>query len=205
MLKLYHFPFAPNPLRVITYLKEKQIPDIECVLVDLFTGEQNSEEHLARTPRGVVPVLELEDGRYLSETVPIIEYIEELYPEPVMIGRTPDERAFTRAAERDIELNLLARTIRLVHATKSPLGLPPNPAIADAENARLPAALERIDALVGDNPFALGDAPTIADCTLLPVFNFCRLAELELEAPYPNLKRWYHDFTKRQESLPEVL
>ena len=62
-MKLYHFPAAPNPARVLFYLKEKQITDVELVLVDFFQGQQNSAEHLARSPQGTVPVLELDDGR----------------------------------------------------------------------------------------------------------------------------------------------
>ena len=133
-MKLYQFPPAPNPARVLFYLNEKGL-DIERVLVDFTQGEQRSPEHLARNPTGTLPVLELDDGTFLTESVAIIEYLEECFPAPVMIGRSPLERARVRAFERFIEMNVLLRVIRIVHATNSPLGLPANPALAESESA----------------------------------------------------------------------
>ena len=60
-MKLYYFPVAPNPTRVMVYLGEKGIT-LDTELVDLRQGEQNSPEHLARNPYGALPVLELDDG-----------------------------------------------------------------------------------------------------------------------------------------------
>ena len=205
MLKLYHFPFAPNPGRVLAYLKEKQVDGVEYVYVDFTKGEQNSPEHRNRNPRGIAPLLEFEDGRILAETVPIIEYLEERYPDPVMIGSSPEERALTRSTERDIELNVLTRTVSLVHATRSPLGLPPNPDVARIEREKLPIALSRVDSIIGGNRFVMGDRPSIADCTLLAALNFSKFGELELEASYPNIRRWYADYAERQAELPEIL
>jgi glutathione S-transferase len=136
-VKLYTYPPAPNPARVGFYLNEKGL-EVEQVIVDFRRNEQNSPEHLARNPAGVVPVLELDDGTCLTESLAIIEYLEELHPEPPMIGRDPLERALTRARERWIEMNVLLRIARYVHAANSPLGRPPNPAIADTEAAVCP-------------------------------------------------------------------
>ncbi|NNL66850.1 MAG: glutathione S-transferase family protein, partial [Myxococcales bacterium] len=92
-MKAYVFPVAPNPTKLRLYLAEKaaagsEIP-IEQVTVSLVDGEQNQPEHLARNPLGKLPVLELDDGSFLSESLAIIQYLEELYPEPPMIGRDP--------------------------------------------------------------------------------------------------------------------
>ena len=136
--------------------------EIERVLVDFRQGEQSSPEHLARNPAGLCPVLELDDGTCLPESLAIMEYLEELHPEPPMIGTDALSRAFTRAAERDIEFNVLLRIIRIVHATNSPIGLPPNPPLAEAELKRLPAGLERVEDRLKGNEFVMGDHPTIA-------------------------------------------
>jgi len=146
-VKLYSFPVAPNPARVEFYLTEKGIT-LDKVLVNLPKGEHRSPEQLARNPKGGLPVLELDNGQYLTESLAIIEYLEELYPAPPLIGTTPEQRAFTRSMERSIELNILARIARYIHATKSPLGLPPNPALAENEMKFLAPNLEDLNNLL---------------------------------------------------------
>ena len=195
-MKLYTFPPAPNPARVGFYLREKGM-EIDAVLVDFTKGEQNSPGHLARNPAGTAPVLELDDGSFLTESLAIIEYLEELYPEPPMIGTDPLSRARTRAVERDIEFNVLLRIIRYVHAHRSPLGLPPNPGIAEAELARLPTGLGRVEARLAGNEFIMGDHPTIADCTLLAALNFGRFAELTPGEGHPNISAWFERYALR--------
>lgn len=196
-MKLYHFPPAPNPAKVLFYLKEKGLTDIELELVDFFQQQQSQPAHLARSPRGTVPVLELDDGTCLTESLPIIEYLEELYPEPAMIGATPLERAQVRSRERYIELNVFMRLVRLVHATNSPLGLPPNPALAESELRQLPSAMAYVDELVGDGPFVMGERVSIADCTLLAGFNFAKFGGLDIVDQYPNLVRWFERYALR--------
>ena len=159
-MKLYHFPIAPNPAKVLAYVREKGLDELELELelVDFLKGEQNSPAHLARSPRGTVPVLELDDGTCLTESLPIMEYLEEAFPEPPMIGSSPVERAQVRARERYIELNITNRLVRLVHATNSPLGLPPNPGLAESERKNLPGSLAYVDELVADGPVRDGCA-----------------------------------------------
>lgn len=195
-MKFYFFPVAPNPTRVRTYIREKGI-ELEEILVDLAAGEQKSPEHLARNPRGALPVLELDNGDYITESLPMMEYLEELYPDPVMIGRDPLERLRNREFERMVEQTLLIPIGRIVHATNSPLGLPPQPAIADPERARLPAAMQRVDERIGANPFAAGESPTIVDCTLFASLYFGEFFGVEVASEYRNLRRWYSDFKTR--------
>ena len=87
-MKLYMFQVAPNPTRVRLYLAEKAAAgakiDLQQIAVNLPKGEQRTPDHLARNPLGRLPVLELDDGSYLTESLAIIEYLEECYPE---IGR----------------------------------------------------------------------------------------------------------------------
>ena len=136
-MRLYYFPIAPNPTKVRIYLAEKGI-EIEQVLVNLVKGEQKSPEHLARNPFGNLPVLELDDGTHLTESLAIIELFEELYPDPPMIGTDPFERARVRMLERIADLGVLAPVGRIIHATRSPLGLPPVPEFAAAARRELP-------------------------------------------------------------------
>ena len=126
-----------------------------------------------------------------------MEYLEELYPAPPMIGSTPVERALTRSRERYIEMNITNRLVRLVHATNSPLGLPPNEGIEASERNNLPGALAYMDDLVGSGPFVTGQRPTIADCTLLAGFNFANFGKLDIHHGYTNLNRWFEMFALR--------
>lgn len=201
-MKLYVFPVAPNPTRVRLYLAEKAaggaVIELEQVTVDLRAGEQNSPEHLARNPFGRLPVLELENGTHLTESVAIIEYLEELHPDPPLIGADPLTRARVRELDRIAELGVLNHVARILHATRSPVGLPPNPELAAQSRALLPAALSLLDALLADGrPFVAGPRPTIVDGTLAAAFQFARFGEVEIDPRYEALARWDRRYRER--------
>jgi glutathione S-transferase len=195
-VKLYYFPVAPNPTKVRIYLAEKGL-EVEQVRVNLVEGEQKSPEHLARNPFGKLPVLELDDGTYLTESLAIIELFEELHPDPPMLGSTPLERARVRMLERVADLGVLIPVARIIHATRSPLGLPPVPEIAAAERSQLPKALEVLDAKLEDRPFLAGERPTLADCTLAAAFGFARFGQVEIDSGFAHLARWSAEFEAR--------
>jgi len=195
-MKLYYFPVAPNPTRVRIYLAEKGI-EVERILVNLRKGEQRDVEHLARNPFGNLPVLELEDGTFLTESLAIMELFEELRPDPPMLGRSPIERARSRALQRIAELGVLAPVAQVVHATRSPIGLPPSPEVAERAGARIPEALGVLDGRLGDRPFLAGDRPTMADCTLYAALAFGRIFDVGLDQKYRNLTRWFAEFGER--------
>ena len=203
-MKLYSFPIAPNPTRVRLYLAEKAeagspIP-IETVTVNLGSGEQNSAAHRARNPLGALPVLELDDGRFLTESLAIIEYLEERHPEPPLLGCDPFERARVRELERIAELRVLWPVAYIVHATRSPLGLPAAPEVAAFFRQRLPAALGVLESALADGrPFLAGDRVTIADCTLAAALQFGRFGDLDLDLAldHPHLSAWDSRYRER--------
>lgn len=201
-MKLYAFPVAPNPTKVRLYLAEKAaagaaIPITEEV-VDLRAGEQKRPEHLARNPFGKLPVLELDDGSHLLESLVIIEYLEECFPTPPLIGRTARERARVREVERIADVGVLMNVGRLVHATNSPLGLPPAPEVAAHARAALPLSLAVLEQRLADGgPFLAGDQPTIADCTLAAALQFARFGQVDLDPKFTHLARWDAAFRQR--------
>ena len=201
-MKLYMVPVAPNPTRVRLYVAEKRAGgadiDLTEVLINLKKGEQNSAGHLARNPFGRVPVLELPDGTFLGESLAIVEYLEECHPEPPMIGREPQERARVRELERIAEMGALGPIARIVHATNSPLGVEPNPAIAAYFRPALEKSLGVLDETLSDGrTFLAGAACSIADCTLQAAFQFARFGKLEAYSQFNNLRRWDERYRAR--------
>jgi glutathione S-transferase len=196
-MKLYTFPIAPNPRRLNTYLGEKGIK-IPVQRVALPKGEQKHPDILAKNPMGSLPILELDDGTILTESLAIIEYLEELHPDPPMIGRTPVERALTRRIERICELGVLVRVARIIHNTKSPLpGVPSNLVVAKQAREELPKYLGILNDELGSRPFLAGDNPTIADCTLFAAWEFGGFFDIAVDPRFENLHRWHEMFLRR--------
>jgi glutathione S-transferase len=201
-MKLYFFPVAPNPTKVRLYVAEKAAAGTEIaleeVLVELPKGEQKEPQHRARNPFTKLPVLELDDGTYLIESLSIIQYLEETHPDPPMIGREPLERALVSELERIADLGVLIQVGRYVHATNSPLGLPPAPEVAAQAKQALPAALEYLDRRLADGrPFLAGESPTIADCTLAAALQMARFGKVEIDPAYEQLGRWDRAYRER--------
>jgi glutathione S-transferase len=196
-MKIHDFPFAPNPRKVRTYLGEKGL-EMEFETVNLIQGDQRSERFLAMNPMGNTPVLELDDGSFLAESLAIIDYLEELHPEPPMWGDTLIERARARRLERIADLGVQGRVSRYVHAVGSPLpGKEPDPAQAAQMLEELPLPLGILDAELRGRTFLAGDRPTVGDCTLFAACEFGRFRELEIERGYPEIERWYAAFRER--------
>ncbi len=167
-------------------------------MVNTLKGKQRSPEHLARNPFGLLPVLELDDGSYIIESLTIIEYLEERFPAAPLWGDTPEARAQARQTERIVELKVTAPLGQYVHATNSPLGLPKDPVAAERLEASLPIALGYIDNMLSDGrPLLMGDRATVADCTLQAGLQFMRFGKVDIIGDYPNLVRWDQAYRSR--------
>ena len=197
-MKLHEFAGAPNPKKVRVYLAEKGI-EVSSQQVNIISGENRQPDFLKKNPMGGLPVLELDDGTFLPESLAIIEYFEELHPSPPMIGTTPLERARVRALERLCELSILGR-IAVVFQNTHPLFAGRVKQSADtAESAKtaLGQNLAILDAKIGSNPFVAGSKPTIADCTLFAAMGFAEFAQIQIDPAVKNVHRWYENFKKR--------
>ena len=197
-MKLYTFSLAPNPRRVHVYLAEKGI-EMTLETVDIVAGKNRTPEFLEVNPLGGLPVLELDDGSHLTESLAIMQYLEELHPEKPMIGTTPLERARTREVERICELGVLAPTGAIFQNT-SPMfagRVKQSPDAAETGRMRLAANLTVLDHKIGDRTFVMGERPTIADCTLFAALRFGEFAGSPLDRSFRNVARWYDAFAKR--------
>ena len=105
-MKLYN-SVGPNPKLVRMFAAEKGYTFPEVVAVDLLAGANRQEPYLAKNPAGQLPALELDDGRVISETIAICEYLEEIQPRPALIGSDPAERAETRMWVRRVEWKII--------------------------------------------------------------------------------------------------
>lgn len=197
-MKLYDFAMAPNPRKVRVYLAEKGL-SIPMEQVDIAAGETRTPEFLKKNPLGGVPVLELDDGTFLTESLVIMEYLEELHPTPPMSGTSPLERARVREVERIAELGVLQR-VGTIFQNTSPFFAGRLKQSADAAataRTQLATALKVMDARIGSHPFVAGARPTIADCTLLAALGFAEFAQVEIDPSSANVARWYREFKQR--------
>src|SRR5262245_36330915 len=199
-MKVYDFAGAPN-LRV--YMAEKGL-DIPTESVDILSGQNRSPEFLKKNPLGGLPVLELDDGSHLTESLAIMEYLEELHPKPSMLGNTPLERARVREAERICEIGVLSNVGTIFQNTHPFFAqrVKQSPDAAETAKNRLNAALKVLDARLATRKFVAGDAPTIGDCTLLAALEFASFAGIELDPAFTNVHRWYADFKQRPSAQP---
>ncbi len=197
-MKLYDFRHAPNPRKLRTYLAEKGIA-MEQVKVNIVKGEARTPGFLARNPMAALPVLELDDGSHLTESLAIIEYLEELYPEPPMFGRTPLERARTREAERFIETAIFNPIVRIaLHESPAFAGREQIAAVAAGERAALQLPLRLLgERLAAGGPFVCGERVSLADCTLWAAFAFAGFTQIDVTAPPPAVADWLAMFGER--------
>jgi len=196
-MKLYDFPQSPNCRKVRMYLAEKGL-SVPLQRINLLAGEQSSPEFLGRNPFGAVPILELDDGTAIPESLVIIEYFEELYPEPPLLGQDPLTRALVRAWERRCELGVfLQATRRFLHS--SPFfatRVEQNPKVVQEAGQVLRNRLSLINDQLKDHDWVTGSF-SLADMTLLAGIDFAAASQFTLDPAWTHLGRWYAAIRQR--------
>ena len=171
------------------------------VPVDLGAREQFSDAYAVINPRRVVPTLVLEDGTAIGEVPAILRYLEEIHPEPPLLGATPKTRALITMWERRVELEGFASVMEAVRNAVPGLE---NRAIAGPHHyGQIPALVARskqrvsnfyidFNARLADVPFMAGDEFSVADITALVTVDFAtKAAGLPIADEHAALKRWY--------------
>src|SRR5262245_4738585 len=163
-MRFYDCATAPSPRRVRIFLAEKGVA-VPTVQVDLRNGEQFTPSFRALNPACTVPVLELDSGAVIADVVAICRYVEELHPEPSLMGRSAEERAVVEAWQRRIEwdgLNAAQEAFRNAapglkgRALPGPVAFDQIPALAERGRVRLAHFFEWLDTRLADNPFVCG-------------------------------------------------
>ena len=201
-MKLYMVPLAPNPTKVMLYIAEREqvgtTMNIEQIVVNTLKGRHREPEHLARNPFGTLPTLELEDGTCLLESLAIIQYLEDRFPENTLITGTAEQKGMARDVERIVDLRIAGSIAGYVHATRSPLGLPADPERADELKSAMQTPLDYLEELLGDGrPLFMGEQVSIADCTLQAALQFARYAEADVLGDRPRLRAWDERYRER--------
>ncbi len=193
-MKLYDYTGAPNPRRVKIFLAEKGV-DVDIVNCDLTKGEHKSPDFLKKNPSGKIPVLELDDGRCLAESVAICRYIENLHPEPNLFGADPFELGHIEMRNRQIELELWSQvgTSWVNGPIVARMGtFKQIPQAREASDANVGRYYERLNDEFADSEYVAGDRFTIADITLLTAVDFAgAMVELKPDDSLGNLWRWH--------------
>ena len=198
-MKLYEFPRAPNPRRVVWVMAEKGIEDIERVTVDLMTGEHRTPEYRVRVGLPHVPALELDDGVCISESLAICRYLEALYPEPNLFGRDPREQAviemWTRRCETYLA-NPLMLTVRHTHPAMAAMEAP-QPAVAEYNRTMAERFMKGLDRQLAGRDYIAADRLSIADIVAATGLDFARMIKYRLPEGLPDLARWYEAMRAR--------
>ena len=182
------------------FIAEKGIEGIARELLDLNAGEHRNAAFTARNPLARVPVLELDDGRFLAESRAICTYLEGLYPEPNLMGRSAEERAFIEMADRQVELYLLATIANCVRHTHPGLATLEQPQFREfgaSQGEKLLGIARVFDARLATQPWMAGDRFTIADITALVGIDWGRVTKTRVPADCTNLLRWHELVSNR--------
>ena len=197
-MKLYDFTMAPNPRRVRIFLAEKGI-EVPLVQVNLASAENRKPEFLAKNPMGTLPVLELDDGTYLAESVAICRYFEELKPQPALLGIDAKDRAIVEMWNRRMELDLFFPVAQAFRNTSDFFKgrIPQVPEWGKVCKESALKRLEWLDKELAKREFIAGDRYSIADITALVAVDFGRPTNIRIAPEQKNLARWYQAVASR--------
>lgn len=184
---------GPNPRVVTMFIAEKGIA-VPRAWVDLMKGENRQDAYLALNPAGHTPLLETDDGRHIGETVAICEYLEELHPDPPLIGATPEARAETRMRVRQVDQGVVVpMTIGFRGAEGFPLfkdRLLCRPDAADGTKAMAQDGLAFLDRVLDGREWLAGDRFTLADILLFCLVEFGGQVGQPIGGGLERLKAW---------------
>jgi glutathione S-transferase len=198
-MKLYSLKNGVNPRRVRIFLAEKRL-SLAIEEFDMESAGHRTPAFLAKNPLGTLPVLELDDGTLISESVAICRYFEEMVPEPPMFGRSSLERAQVEMWNRRMELELLLPTIdAFVHTHPFWVGKRAQIVLwGEQRRQQLIDRMRWMDSELKDREFIGVDRYNIADITAQVALLTARgVLKLAIPDDHPNLLRWWNAVSAR--------
>ena len=204
-MKLYGSGNTPNPRKVKIVLAEKAI-DYEMVELDLMSGEHKTPEFLQKNPHGRVPVLETDEGVFLSEAIAICRYLEARCPEPNLFGRDANEIGLIEMHHSQVESDFWYQ-VRSSWKHGPVLEKMGYQVAADAKvisDASVFAYYEKLDLELADKQYLAAERFTIADVILLVCLDFAiHYCKLTPDESLQNLWRW-HAFITARDSVDAI-
>jgi len=197
MLTLYDFTSAPSPRRARILLAEKGL-SYETVQVDLRAGEQLSEAYRQINPQCMVPTLRTEDG-LLTNNAAITAYLEARYPDPPLLGRTPQEKAEIAGWSWRVDVEgflAVAEALRnstpamVNRALPGPHDYAQIPELAQRGLTRVRRFLVTLDEQLAKHEFVAGGAFSVADIAAVVSVDFARVVRIKPDEQHPHLLRW---------------
>ena len=204
-MKFYN-SVGPNPRVVKLFMAEKGI-EIPEVTIDLRGGEnRRAPYNVDVNPTGQTPALELDDASVLTEVTAICEYLEERFPEPALIGATPEARANTRMWTRRVDIKICEP---LTNGFRYAEGLPLFetrmrclPEAAAGLKAIAQDGIRWLDPLIAGRDFIAGDTLTLADLMLFAFLDFGVSVGQPIDPAFTNIVRWYERIKSRPSANP---
>lgn len=200
-MKIYDRPGFPNPSRIRIVLAEKNLDQqIEFVSVDLMAAEHKQASFLQKNPSGVLPVLELDDGTFISESTAITEYLDNLDGNPTLTGKTPREKALIHMMQRRAETELADAIGIYFHYATPGLG-PVLEAFKDPEwkdrkvwgekhRDKALQGMHYFNGLLETSPYVAGDTFSMADITVFAGLAFADAAGVAIPEDCTALASW---------------
>lgn len=191
-MKLYDTPLAPNPRRVRWFMAEKGIDDVEVVTLNLMQGEHKTPDYIAKAGLPNVPMLEMDDGTCITESLAICRYLESRYPEPNLFGRTPEEIAFIEMWTRRAEMLVATPVMIGVRHTHPAMGALEQqvPAIGEHNLQTATRALKVLDRRLAESEWIAGDRLTIADIVAYVGVDFGRMIKFKPPEEMTHVCEW---------------
>ena len=194
-MKIYDVENFPNPLRVRIALAEKNATaDVEFIPVDLLNGEHRTEAFLAKNPLAGVPVLELDDGTFISECTAITEYIDAAFTGQSLMGITAKERAVINMMQKRAESMVLDAVATYFHHATDGLGSEletyQNVGWGEKQGEKARSSLNYFNDILAQTTFVAGDSFSIADITLYAGLVFAGFANIALPNNLTHLLAW---------------
>ena len=188
------------------FLAEKRV-SLEMIQVDLMAGENLTPDFLKVNPRGILPVLLLDDGTCIDEVVAVCRYLEETHSEPRLMGTDAKSKAVIESRNRHMEIDGFLSVADALRNSAPPFAKRGLARVA-AEVQAIPALVERgiagigryfdlLERYLSQSRYVAGDQFTIADITALCVVDFAGWVKQSVPAHHAHTLRWYQEVSSR--------
>lgn len=197
-ITLYDCATAPSPRRARILLAEKGVSH-ETVQVDLRNGEHLDDAYRKLNPQCTVPALRTDEGLLLTDNAAITAYLEARYPQPPLLGRTPQEKAEIASWNWHVEFDGLLAIAEAMRnsapamanrALPGPVDYAQIPELAQRGLARLQHFFTTLNQRLAEHDFVATDRFSVADITAVVAVDFARVVRVKPGEQHPHLLRW---------------